>query len=64
MVTLTHQPVAHLRSALDGSRLEHDLAAHLIGVAELAAVFASEFGKADWTMVAGMRHDLGKLEIG
>lgn len=53
--------VAHLRQNNSGEWLEHDLNEHLIGVATIAAGFASEFGNADWAMAAGMLHDLGKF---
>ena len=54
-------PVAHLRQNDSGEWLEHNLNDHLTGVAIIAAGFASEFGNADWTMAAGMLHDLGKF---
>ncbi|MEE9905231.1 MAG: CRISPR-associated endonuclease Cas3'' [Chlorobium sp.] len=55
------KPVAHLREDDSGKWLEHELNEHLIGVATIAAGFASEFGNADWAMAAGMLHDLGKF---
>lgn len=39
---------------------EHDLAAHLQGVAQRARRFAEDFGGADHAEVAGLWHDLGK----
>jgi len=53
--------VAHLRQDESGQWLEHTLIDHLSGVAKTAADFASEFGNADWTMTAGILHDLGKF---
>ncbi len=55
-----NQPIAH--AAKDGSgnwRDPHDLAEHLAGVTQLAALFAEKFG-ADWARLAGRWHDLGK----
>lgn len=53
--------IAHLRQDLDGRWIEHDLAEHLLHVAEKAASFANEFGNNDWAYVAGLLHDLGKF---
>lgn len=39
-----------------------DLAEHLAKVAELAADFASPFGASDWGRLAGLWHDLGKVQ--
>jgi len=50
-----------MRQNDDGVWFEHDLNDHLTGVATIAAGFAREFGNADWTMAAGMLHDLGKF---
>ncbi|MCW8798367.1 MAG: CRISPR-associated endonuclease Cas3'' [Prosthecochloris sp.] len=52
--------IAHLRQDESGKWHEHDLKDHLVGVATVAAGFASEFGNADWALAAGMLHDLGK----
>jgi len=54
-------PVAHLIQDDTGKWLEHNLQDHLVGVATIAAGFASEFGNADWAFTAGMLHDLGKF---
>ena len=54
------KPVDHLHQDDSGEWLEHELNDHLAGVASIAAVFAVEFGNADWAMTAGMLHDLGK----
>jgi len=54
-------PVAHLIQDDTGKWLEHNLQDHLVGVATIAAGFASEFGNADWAFAAGMLHDLGKF---
>lgn len=53
-------PMAHVRLDEAGRYVEHDLAAHLEAVAELAAAFADRFGGTDWAWVAGLWHDLGK----
>ncbi len=33
---------------------------HLLNVAELARIFAEEFGCGEWAYLAGLWHDLGK----
>ncbi len=38
----------------------HGLDEHLLGTAERAAVFAAQFGCAEWGRLAGLWHDLGK----
>ncbi len=54
--------IAHVRQNSDGTWAEpHWLGEHLEGVAELASKFASDFGNADWGLVAGFWHDLGKF---
>ena len=41
----------------------HRLEEHLKGTAELARLFASEFGCGEWGYLAGLWHDLGKYAI-
>ena len=56
-------PLAHIRN--DGDQLiAHRLDQHLLGVSELAADFAVEFGAAPWAALAGTWHDLGKYREG
>lgn len=55
--------LAHIRNE-SGTLLEHSLAAHLRGVASLAAAFAAEFDAAPWAALAGIWHDLGKYRPG
>jgi len=52
--------IAHVRQAMDGSFVVHDLEDHLRAVAELAGQHASAMGSADWAQLAGLWHDLGK----
>jgi len=52
---------AHLRTLQNGTLEEHDLSDHLLNVSRIAALFAVEFGNADWAAAAGMLHDLGKF---
>ena len=52
--------IAHVRQAMDGSFVVHDLDDHLRAVAELAAKHASAMGSGDWAQLAGLWHDLGK----
>jgi len=40
----------------------HPLADHLESVAKLAAQFAADFGSSEWAELAGLWHDLGKLQ--
>lgn len=49
-------PIAHRTE--DGRM--HGLDEHLLGTAERAAVFAAQFGCAEWGRLAGLWHDLGK----
>lgn len=44
---------------IEGER-EQTIKEHSIGTAELAALFAKEFGKEDWGYCAGLLHDIGK----
>lgn len=54
------QPIAHASKDLDGNwRPPHELAAHLLSVASLAATYAEKFGR-NWAQRAGLWHDLGK----
>ncbi|MGX2040912.1 CRISPR-associated helicase Cas3' [Methylocaldum sp. MU1018] len=53
-------PIAHVRQAETGEFITHDLAEHLLGVAERAREFAETFGSSDWAYLAGIWHDLGK----
>jgi len=52
--------LAHVRQDEKGAFVVHDLAEHLMGVADMAGQFASTFGSSDWGYVAGLWHDLGK----
>ena len=55
------RPIAHAAQDADGAwRDPHDLAAHLAGVAAVAACHARKFGAEDWAHLAGLWHDLGK----
>ncbi len=57
---MEHVPIAHAAQNADGGwRDPHELADHLLSVAELASKFAAGFG-ADWARLAGQWHDLGK----
>lgn len=54
------QPIAHAAKDDAGAwRDPHDLADHLAGAAQLAAMFADRFGSG-WAKRAGLWHDLGK----
>jgi len=54
-------PIAHAALDENGNwRDPHDLIEHSYAVGELAADFAQRFG-ADWAMLAGRWHDLGKF---
>lgn len=58
------QYLAHTRvDTVTGATAQHDLAAHLKAVAELAARHAAGFGS-DWAYLAGLWHDLGKFRPG
>ena len=55
---MTENPfIAHVSE--DKERV-HILEDHLRSVAEMASVFASGFGSAEWARLAGLWHDLGK----
>ncbi|MFN4325608.1 MAG: CRISPR-associated helicase Cas3' [Azonexus sp.] len=55
--------LGHVRSD-DGCLIAHRLEDHLVGVSQLAAEFATEFGAAPWAALAGIWHDLGKYREG
>ncbi|KAA3628873.1 MAG: CRISPR-associated endonuclease Cas3'' [Proteobacteria bacterium] len=56
------KPIAHATKDANGIwREPHDLEAHLLGVAELAAAYGESFGAKEWAHVAGLWHDLGKF---
>jgi CRISPR-associated endonuclease/helicase Cas3 len=40
----------------------HRLEDHLKAVAEMARIFANDFGAGDWEYLAGLRHDLGGFQ--
>jgi len=40
----------------------HRLEDHLQAVAEMARIFANDFGAGDWEYLAGLRHDLGGFQ--
>ncbi len=48
--------------SIDGKPVDkwHLLEEHLKGTAELAALFAAEFGCGEWGYLAGVWHDIGK----
>ena len=52
--------LAHTRLDATGNRIDHELAEHLRGTAELASHFAESFAGAAWAKQAGLWHDLGK----
>jgi CRISPR-associated endonuclease/helicase Cas3 len=52
-----HAPIAHIS---EDKRI-HLLADHLKNTAVLASDFASKFGAADWGLICGLWHDLGKF---
>jgi len=53
------EPVAHISE--DGR--VHSLSTHLRGTADLARLFADEFGYGQWGMTLGLWHDLGKHSV-
>ncbi len=59
---MLHNPgaIAHVRLNENDQWVIHDLAAHLLDVAQLAKHRAARFGAAEWGCVAGLWHDLGK----
>ncbi len=54
------QFLAHVHKKPGGEFEIHDLEDHLTETAKLAGSFANEFENADWAMLAGKLHDLGK----
>lgn len=57
-------PIAHAAQNPDGNwRAPHDLMEHLLGVASMAAEFATQFHGAEWAHLAGLWHDLGKFRL-
>ena len=48
---------------IEGER-EQTIKEHSIETAELAAMFAKEFGKDDWGYCVGMLHDIGSILSG
>lgn len=55
--------LAHVRRNHDGSFVIHQLEDHLRAVADLAGMFASAFGYAEWDHLAGLWHGLEKSSI-
>lgn len=53
-------PIAHVRQDETGEWIIHALDEHLQAVAGMAGGFAEIFGAADWAVLAGLWHDLGK----
>lgn len=56
--------LAHVAVNTDGSLRGHDLADHLLKVANGAAVRAAPFNATNWARLAGLWHDLGKYRPG
>ena len=55
--------LAHIeRDPETGTWRKQTLEEHLLGTAQLAAEFARPFGSADWGLLAGLWHDLGKAQ--
>lgn len=54
------RPLAHVRQLPGGVWIEHLLDDHSHGVARRAGKFAAYFSSADWAILAGLWHDLGK----
>lgn len=56
---MRHEFYAH---SLEGKLVKewHLLKDHLIDTANLAKMFAEEFGSGEWAYLAGLWHDLGK----
>lgn len=52
--------ISHIRRNSNGEIVYQSNEEHCRGVAELAKIFASEFGMGDWGYVMGMLHDKGK----
>jgi len=58
---MANRLIAHVRKKDDGAwDAPHDLAEHLVEVAELAAEFAEAFGSSELAYVLGIAHDAGK----
>lgn len=58
-MTDSRKPIAHT-AITSGVVREHDLEAHLLAVAEGAAINAAPLGGEAWARLAGRWHDLGK----
>lgn len=58
------EPAAHCRQDPEGRIEWHALVDHLEGVAQLAAEKAASWHSAEWGMLAGQWHDLGKYRPG
>lgn len=56
--------IAHVRTATDGTVIEHSLVEHLTEVSILARIFAARFSSDAWATYAGLWHDLGKYRAG
>ena len=55
-------PLAHVKQNSDGSWAEQTVEAHLNAVGQLAYEFAKPFGAEKWARIAGVLHDLGKID--
>lgn len=56
--------ISHLKQGPSGDWTIQSNDEHCLGVAELAATFASEFGMAGWGRLLGLLHDRGKESYG
>ena len=57
---LIHMTISHIRTSDWALQTNEE---HQEGVALLAALFADEFGMAEWGRVLGLLHDKGKEQI-
>ncbi|MBL8152087.1 MAG: CRISPR-associated endonuclease Cas3'', partial [Blastocatellia bacterium] len=53
--------LAHVKQS-NSTYYVHELSEHLKGTANLASIFASNFGNSDWGFLVGLWHDLGKYQ--